>query len=409
MNKNLVTILDIGSTKTVCLAAAPDEEGGLEVAGLSISDSRGIKRGVIVDIDEAAKSIDNAIRRLKADLGHDVPGVVVGVGGAHIEGMNAQGFVPIYPRSRVISREDVLQVINHSRQVVLPPDREMIQALPREFRIDGQRGILKPIGMNGSKLECVTYIVTGQATHLQNVEKAIGMTGHRVDQMVLLPLASGLGALTQEQIELGSAVVDIGGGVTEIAIFSGGSVAFSASIPIGGALVTSDVSKLLKTSPEGAERLKTLHGVAMARNIAEKETVDVHQIGHATARPLQRKVLCEIIESRMRELAQMVKQQIEKSGMYGVLPGGVVLTGGGAMLEGTQNLFEDVLKHLRVEIVEPKVDGAAHGLTDRPGMAAALGMARFAIQCFGDELGPAGSAGWKERVRTFWSLLSGKA
>jgi len=409
MNKNLITVLDLGSTKTVCLAASPDENDGIRVEGLAISDSRGIRRGLISDIDEAAKSIDNTIRRLKTDLGQDVPGVVVGVGGAHLEGMNAQGFVPIFPRSRAISREDVLQVINHSRQVVLPPDREMIQALPREFRIDGQRDILKPIGMSGSKLECVTYIVTGQATHLHNIEKAVEMTGHRVEQMVLLPLASGLGALSQEQLELGSVLVDIGGGVTEIAVFSGGSVAYSASIPIGGAMVTGDISKLLKTSPDEAERLKTDQGVALARNIAEKETVEVHQLGHAVPRPLQRKVLCEIIESRMRELATMVKQQIEKSGMYGTLPGGVVLTGGGAALEGTQNLFEEVLKHLRVEIVEPKVDGAAHGLTDRPGMAAALGMARFAIQCFGDELGPAGGAGWKERVRTFWSLLSGKA
>lgn len=409
MNKNLVTVLDLGSSKTTCLAAAPDENNGIRVEGLAESESRGIKRGLIVDMDEAAKSIDNAIRRVQQEIGQEIPGVVVGVSGAHVEGMNAQGFVPIYPRSRVITREDVLQVINHSRQVVMPPDREMIQALPREFRIDGQKGILKPIGMTGSKLECITYMVSGQATHLQNIEKVIGMTGHRVDQMVLQPLASGLGALTQEQIELGAAIVDIGGGVTEIAVFGGGSVAFSASIPIGGSLVTSDISKLLKTSIEEAERLKTLYGAAEARNIAEKETVDVNQIGQSTPRALQRKVLCEIIESRMRELALMVKQQIEKSGMYGVLPGGVVLTGGGAALEGTQKLFEDVLKHLRVEIVEPKVNGAAHGMKDRPGMAAALGMARFAIQCFGDELGPAGGSGWKERVRTFWSLLSGKA
>jgi cell division protein FtsA len=409
MNKNLITVLDLGSTKTTCLAAAPDDNYGITVAGLAVSESRGIRRGLISDIDEAAKSIDNAIRRVQQEIGYEVGGVVVGVSGAHVEGMNAQGFVPIYPRSRVISREDVLQVINHSRQIVIPPDREMIQALPREFRVDGQRGVMKPIGMNGSKLECVTYIVTGQATHLQNIEKAVNMTGHRVDQMVLQPLTSGLGALTQEQIELGCAVVDIGGGVTEIAVFSGGSVAFSASIPIGGALVTSDITKLLKTGPEEAERLKTKYGVALARNIAEKESVEVQQLGQTSARPLQRKVLCEIVESRMRELALMVKQQIEKSGMYGVLPGGVVITGGGAMLEDTQKLFEDVLKHLRVEIVEPKVNGAAHGMTDRPGMAAALGMARFAIQCFGDELGPATGAGWKERVRTFWSLLSGKA
>jgi cell division protein FtsA len=409
MNKNLITILDLGSTKTTCLAAAPDEDNGIRVEGLAISESRGIKRGLIADIDEAAKSIDNALRRVRTETGQEIDGVIVGVGGSHVEGTNAQGFVPIYPRSRAITREDVLQVINHSRQVVFPPDREMIQALPREFRVDGQRDILKPIGMNGSKLECVTYIVSGQSTQLQNIEKAVGMTGHRVEQMVLLPLASGLGVLTPEQMTLGAAVVDIGGGVTEIAIFAGGSIAFSTSIPIGSSLVTSDISKLLKTTPDEAERLKTSAGCATARNIVENETVDVQQLGQSSPRPLQRKVLCEIIESRMRELAQMVKQQIEKSGLYGVLPGGVVLTGGGAQLEGTQNLFEDVLKHLRVEIVEPKVNGAAHGLTDRPGMAAALGMARFSIQCFGDELGPAGGAGWRERVRTFWSLLSGKA
>jgi cell division protein FtsA len=409
MNNNLIACLDLGSTKTTCMVASPHEDGGVRLEGVAVSESRGTRRGVITDLDEAAKSIDNVLRRARQEVGQDLPGVVVGVGGSHIEGMNAQGFVPIYPRSRVITRDDVLQVIHHSRQVIIPPDREMIQALPREFRVDGQRGILKPIGMNGSKLECVTYIVTGQATHLQNIEKAIGMTGHKVEQMVLQPLASGLGVLSQEQIELGSAVVDIGGGVTEIAVFGSGSVAFSASIPIGGSLVTSDITKLLKTSPEEAERLKTKFGAAMARNIAENESVEVQQLGQSTARPLQRKVLCEIIESRMRELALMVKQQIEKSGLYGMLPGGVVLTGGGAMLEDTQNLFEDVLRHLRVEVVEPKVNGAVHGLTDRPGMAAALGMARFAIQCFGDELGPAGGAGWKDRVRTFWSLLSGKA
>lgn len=409
MNKNLITLLDLGTTKTTCMVASPHEDGGVRLEALSISDSRGVKRGVITDIDEAAKSVDNAIRRASQEIGQEIETVVVGVGGAHVDGINAQGFVPIYPRSRAITREDVLQVINHSRQIVLPPDREMIQALPREFRVDGQRGILKPIGMNGSKLECVTYIVTGQAAHLQNLEKVVGMSGRKVEQMALQSLASGLGALTQEQIELGAAVVDIGGGLTQIAVFSGGSIAHSATAPIGGALVTSDLSKLLKTSPEEAEKLKVEHGAALAKNVGENDSVEVHQLGQSGARPLQRKVLCEIIESRMRELALMVKQQIEKSGMYGLLPGGVVLTGGGAALDGTKNLFEDVLKHLRVEVIEPKVNVSAHGISEPRGLAAPLGMARFAIQCFGDELGPATGAGWRERARTFWSLLSGKA
>ncbi len=409
MNKNLITVLDLGSTKTTCLAASADEEGGIRVEGLAVTETKGVRRGVITDLEAAARSIDTAIRRVQAETKQEIGSVVVGVGGSHIEGINAQGFVPIYPRSRAITREDVLQVINHSRQIVIPPDREMIQSLPREFRVDGQKNIQKPIGMNGSKIECVTYIVTGQATQLQNLEKVVSMSNHKVEQMVLQPLASGLGALTQEQIELGSAVIDLGGGLTEIAVFSGGSIAFTASIPIGGSLVTSDISKLLKTSPEEAERLKVEHGNALARNVAENESVEVKQLGQDELRPLQRKVLCEIIESRMRELALMVKQQIEKSGMYGLLPGGVVMTGGGALLNGTQELFEEVLRHLRVSHFEPKVDAIGHGMSDTPGMAASLGMARFAVQCFGDELSTVNGAGWKERVRTFWSLLSGRA
>ncbi len=405
--KDLVTVLDLGSTKAVCLAATGTDSGEINVRGVGVAECKGVKRGVITDLDETARAVDTAIRRVQSDLGVTIDDVIVGISGVNVEGINAQGYVPIYPRSRSITREDVLQVINHSRQVMIPPDREMIQAIPREFMVDGQRGIQKPIGMSGGKLEAVTYIVTGPHTQIQNVEKAIGMSGRKVEQMILQPLASGLGVLTQEEITLGSVVVDIGGGTTDVGIFSNGSIAGSACLPVGGSHVTSDISKLLKTSPEEAERLKRAHGASLAGNVPEKTSVDVLQIGQSVARPLQRRVLCEIIESRMREIAQMVKQHIEKSGLVGMLPGGLVLTGGGAALEGTDKLFSDVLKHVRVRFAEPRItalEGEGHGL------AAAMGMARFSIQCFEDELGPAtGTGEWKERIRTFWSLLSGKA
>ncbi|MBI3721017.1 MAG: cell division protein FtsA, partial [Fimbriimonas ginsengisoli] len=323
--------------------------------------------------------------------------------GSHLEGVNAQGFVPIYPRSRTITREDVLQVINHSRQVVLPPDREQIEAIPREFRIDGQRGIQRPIGMSGGRLEVVTYLVTGQTTHLQNVEKAVSMAGRQVEQMVLQPLASGLGVLTAEELDLGVVVADVGGGTTDVAVFSGGSIAFSASLPIGGQLVTSDLSKLLKTSPDEAERLKTEAGCALARLVGEKESVTVTQLGQAEARPLQRRVLCEIIESRMREIAKMVWQQIERSGLNGMLPGGIVLTGGGSRLSGSADLFGDVLKNMRVRVGEPDVDGKAHGGYS---FATAVGLARYALDSFEDELVPAsGVTDWKQKIRTLWSVI----
>jgi cell division protein FtsA len=409
MKSDLVTVLDLGSTKAVCLAAKQDEEGLLQVKGLATEPTKGVRRGVVTDLEETAAAADAVVRRAQQMSGEDAGSLIVGISGTHLEGVSSQGFVPIYPRSRSITREDVLQVVNHSRQMILPPDREQIQAIPREFRVDGQRDIRRPVGMNGGRLEVVTYIVTGQITQVQNIEKALSMFGRKVDQMVVLGLASGLGVLTQEEIEMNAAVVDIGGGATDIGIFANGSILHTACLPLGGHLVTSDLSKLLKTSPEEAERLKIGHGCSLARLVSEADSVDVLQLGQTHARPLQRRVLCEIIESRMREIAQMVKQQIEKSGLVGMLPGGVVLTGGGSMLPGSDKLFEDVLKHVRVRTAEPNLSGSFSVAEPCGGLAAAVGLARFALQCGEDDLGPASGAGsWKERIRGIKALFGSK-
>jgi cell division protein FtsA len=409
MKSDIVTVLDLGNTRIRCLAVQMDPEGQPIVRGQHIQECKGLKRGVVSDLDETVEAIDGVCRGLQNKTGLPVGPLVVAIGGQHIEGQNAQGFVPIYPRSRLVTREDVLQVVNHSRQLMIPPDREQIQALPREFRIDGQRGIQRPIGMNGSKLEVITYIVTGQTTHIQNMERAINMAGQKVEQMVLKPLASGLGVLTRENMELGAAIVDIGGGSTEIAVFSGGSIAYSATLPVGSMLVTSDISKLIKTSPEEAERLKIFHGSSWPDTISEKETVEVMQLGQTHARPMQRRVLCEIIESRMRELAIMVKQQIEKSGLFGMLPAGVFITGGGSLLPGADRLFEDVLKHIRVTQVAPQMKGLQGTAKDRQGMSVAIGLATFALECSDNELTPAsGASSWKDTVRSIRSLFSGR-
>ena len=409
MRKDLITCVDLGSTKVACICAAEDS-AGFHVVALSVVDCKGLRRGVVADLEHTANSIDMAVRKVQQAVGQDIPSLVVSVGGSHIEGINTQGYVPVFPRGREITRDDVLQVINHSRQITIPTDREQIQALPKDFRVDGQRGIANPVGMNGTKLEVTTYMITGLTAQIQNLEKAVAMAGKRVEMMVLQSLASGVGVLTPQELELGCVMVDIGGGTTDMAIFNSGSVVHTACLPIGGQLVTSDISKLLKTSPEEAERLKTEHAAALAGLVEKEESVEVLQLGQTHTRPMQRKVLCEIVESRMKELAIMVRQQVEKSGSFGMLPGGVIVTGGGSKLYGTDKLFEAVMQHMHVRCGAPTVGGELASAIDRPEMATAVGLARFALECCDDELATAiHSDNWKEKIRTFWSLLSTKA
>lgn len=410
MNSQRVTVVDLGSSKTACLVAECDAGGEMTVVATSTVSSKGLQKGAIVDIEEAVRGVDAAVRGVQNSTGEDVQRVVISVGGRGVEGVSARGYVPIYPSSRQITREDVLQVIKHSRQVSLPPDREQIQAMPCSFAIDGEKGVTRPIGRTGSKLEVVTFLVTGDASHIQNVERTVALTGRSVDQMVLQSLASGLGVLKTEELDAGVAVVDLGGGSTDVAVFKGGAIAFCATLPVGGQLVTSDLSKLLKTSPEEAERLKTEFAAATLDGVLETDTVPVLQLGQAQARPLARRVLCEIVQSRMREIATMARQQIEKSGLSGELPGGVIVTGGGSLLTGTVAVFEDAMPGVKVRLGRPTDSGIKMRGADDPALATAVGLARFALQSFDDEFVPIGGADdWKDRIRTFWSLLSGRA
>ena len=403
MNSELIAVLDLGSTKVTCLVASADGKDGMTIEALASTPCRGMRRGQVADIEEVTRAVNEVVRRVEIAVDDEIDSLVIGITGAHIEGINSQGFRPIIPAGRKLTHQDVLEVINHSRSVMVAPEREQIQSLPREFRVDGQRNVQRPVGMQGSKLEVYTYIATGLTSSLQNIEQAIAGSGKRVEQMVIQSLASGIGILTPEEMDLGAVIVDIGGSTTDIAIFINGSIAFSACIPVGGIAVTSDLSQLLKTSPEEAERLKIASGCALAKMVDERETVEVLQLGQPVARPMQRRVLCEIIQSRMKEIATMVGTQIENSNFGTVLPGGVVLTGGGSAMPGTAHLFEDSLKRFKVRVGEPTL-GSKFG--EQVGMATAVGLASFTIHCF-DEFSPAeGSLPWRDRVKTLFSKLS---
>lgn len=402
MREDLAVVLDIGTSKVACLAADASGPNGFTVLAVAAVPCHGVVRGAITDADAVSRAIYQAVHQVQQDLREDVEDLIVTISGPGIEGQTGRGLKQIVPRARQITNQDVLEVVNHSRAMAPPADKEQIQAIPREFRVDGQRDVKRPVGMTGAKLEAITYLVLGQTVTLNSIEKVVEMAGKRVEQMVLRPLGSGIGVLTPDEIESGSAVVDIGESMTELAIFVGGSIAFSGTIPIGSGHVTRDISKLLKTSIEEAERLKVESGAAFAREVPAHETVTVIQEGQSQARPMQRSVLSEIIESRMREIANLVRQQFDQSGLGSVLPGGVTITGGGAMIPGADRLFDETIKHLRFRIAPTIKVG---GKSIDPRFSASLGAARFAIQCF-DEIAPAaGPKDWKERVRSLFSVL----
>ena len=404
MNEPKVAVVDLGSSKIVALLASPDDDGMVRIEGLVELPCKGLKKGVITDLEETARTIDAAIRKLNEATQYQSTKFVVSISGSHVEGSNVQGFKPMFPRNRTITHQDVLEVLNHSRSVVFPPDREQIQAIPREFRIDGHRNIQKPVGMSGSKLEVVTYLVSAQIAQVQNIERAFSLTGKELDQLVLSPLAAGIAVLNSDEIESGTAILDIGAGKSDLAIFAGGSLAYSACLPIGSWLVTSDISKLLKTTPEEAERLKVDFGSAFADAVQDQDSVQVKQLGQPLPRPMQRKVLAEIIESRVREIAIMTRQHIEKSGFWGMLPGGIVLTGGGASLSDTDKLFRSVMPPVRVRIAEPDLGDSK----EHKGLGVAVGLAQYVIQSKEDLQPINSSSSWQEKVKSIWSMLNGK-
>ncbi|MHB8637344.1 MAG: cell division protein FtsA [Fimbriimonadaceae bacterium] len=405
----IATVLDVGSTKVTCLVAEPASGDGINVVAVGTAPCAGVKRGVVTDVEATSRAVAAAVAQVEGKLGSEINDFYVSVNGRHIEGSTARGMVPIMPKLRQVTREDVLQVLNHSRQVPVAPSVEVLHTMPREFVIDDEHGVHQPVGRAGSRLEVSTYVLAGKREFIEPLEQAVGLAGKRVGQLIAGPLASGMGVLSAQDLEFGSVCVDIGGGKTDVAVFGEGSLICCSCVPVGGGLVTSDIAHLVRTSVETAETLKVTHGGAIAKLVADGDSVEVMQLGQIEARPMQRKVLCEIIESRMREIANHVKETLERSGQKR-FANGVSLTGGGSLLPGTAELFEGILAVGPVRAGRPAQPLPAMPVNapSAASFSAAVGLARFAFGSFEDELTPASGANWQSKVRSLWSMFAAK-
>jgi cell division protein FtsA len=376
----LLVGLDIGTSK---VAAVVGELGdsGLSIIGVGSAPSEGLRKGVVVNIDATVQAIDRALKEAEVTAGCEIHSVFASVGGGHIRGFNSHGVVGV--KNREINQADVDRVLDAARAVALPADRDILHVLPQDFVLDGQDGIRTPVGMSGVRLEARVHIITTASTSAQNVIKCCQRTGLHVADLVLEPLAAAEAVLTPEEKELGVALVDLGGGTTDVLVFHQGALKHTSVMSLGGNHVTSDMAAGLRTPFRDAEVLKIRHGCALARSVSRDQCVEVPSVGGRTPRLLSRHLLSQIIEARVEEILTLARHQIIKCGFDEGLGSGVVLTGGTALLEGVVPLAEQVFQ-TPVRIGTPlnvtTTNGADNGTgeaTHTPVFAAAVGLVRY--------------------------------
>ncbi len=377
MARDCVVGLDIGTTKVCTVVGEIEEPGRIRIVGVGNSLSGGIRKGVVIDIDSAAQAIVESVEKARAMSGYEIHRVIVGVTGEHVASLNSRGVIAITHASREITEDDVTRVQDQSRVIVLPPDREIIHAIPRAYSIDGQGGIRYPVGMSGTRLEVETHIVTGAVTFLQNVAKCVHKAGLTIEATVLEPIATAEAVLLPDEKNLGVCIADIGGGTTDIAIFVHGDIYYSSAIPVGGNHVTHDISVGLRASHEESERVKREQAAASVADLGDpEERFEVLSLGSDEVRELPRRILAEIIEPRMHELFLMVRQEILKSGYYNLLPAGIVLSGGGSQLTGAAALCQAVTG-MPTRVGSPRdVEGISNDLRS-PVYSTAIGLVQY--------------------------------
>jgi len=369
----LVVGLDIGTTKICCIVGEQTDEG-IDIIGIGTHPSKGLRKGVVVNIEATVGSIRRAIEEAELMAGCEISTVYTGIAGGHIKGINSQGIVAV--KDKEVREHDIQRVIDAAKAIAIPLDREVIHVLPQEFVIDDQGGIKEPLGMAGVRLEAKVHIVTGAVSSAQNIVKCANRTGLNVADIVLQPLASSEACLSEEERELGACLVDIGGGTTDIAIFSGGAIVHTAVIALGGNNLTSDIAIGLRTPAHEAERIKQKFGCALAAMVDKDEQIEVPSVGGRQPRVLNRSILCEILEPRVEEIFQLVHREIQKCGYEELLASGVVITGGSSLLAGMSELAEEVMG-LPVRRGSPKGIGGLVDVVKSPMYATGVGLVLY--------------------------------
>ena len=370
-SKNLVVGLDIGTSKIVAIVAEVGPDGELNVIGLGTQPSRGLKRGVVVNIEATMASIQRVLEEAELMADCRIGAVTTGIAGSHIRSLNSSGMVAI--KEGEVSQADIDRVIKTAKAIAIPNDQQILHILPQEFIIDGQDGVREPLGMSGVRLEVKVHIVTGAVSAVENIAKCVRRCGIELTDIVLQPLASAAAVLNDDEKELGVCLMDIGGGTTDIAVFAGGAIRHTAVIPIAGDQVTNDIAMTLRTPTKEAEELKIRHGCALRQLADANDIVEVPGVGERAPRKLSRPMLAEVIEPRIEELYTLVQSELRRSGFEELLSSGVVITGGTSILQGMAELGEEVF-HLPCRVGAPSYMGGLADVVRSPRYSTAVGL-----------------------------------
>ncbi len=370
-NKNLIVGLDIGTSKVAALVAELAPDGTFDVLGMGSHESKGLKKGVVVNIEATVSAIQRALEEAELMADCKIASAFTGIAGSHIRSFNSTGMVAI--KDREVSALDVDRVIDTARAVNIPTDQQILHVLRQEFIIDGQEDVREPIGMSGVRLEVKVHIVTGAVSAAQNIIKCVRRCGLEVNDLILQPLASSRAVLSEDERDLGVCLIDIGGGTTDIAVFTHGAIRHTAVIPIAGDQITNDIAMALRTPTAEAENIKIRHGVALRQLADPNEMIEVPGIGDRGPRVMSRQTLAEVIEPRAEELFSLVQQVLRESGFEELLSSGIVLTGGSAVMQGMVELGEEIF-HMPVRVGVPRYSGGLAEVVRNPRYATAVGL-----------------------------------
>jgi cell division protein FtsA len=379
MSNNVFVGLDIGTTKIACIISEVDTNGEMKIIGVGVSPSDGLRKGVVVNIDKTVRSVQRAVEEAELMAGIDVTEVYVGIAGDHIRAINSRGVIATKGENNEITKQDVARAVDNAQAISIPMDREILHVIAQEYIVDDQKGIKDPVGMCGVRLETQVHIITGAVTSAQNIYKSVDKAGLKVTDLVLEPLASSYAVLEDDEKELGVALIEMGGGTTDIAIYSEESIRHTAVVGLGGEYVTKDIAIGIRTPIDKAEEIKKQFGCAFSPLVKSNEYVNVPGVGGREQREVSRAVLSSIIEPRVEEILSLALREIKRTEFAEMLGAGIVITGGGALMEGMQELSERIFE-MPVKIGIPSGFGGLTEAARSPIHATGVGLCKYAIE-----------------------------